>query len=117
MLRTTNKLAKTALVAHVMANFSPANYGSDPETTDALGNLREQIDAMRHSGRSVYQTALDYVEGGSFLVYCGDAREFLALILEQTADESARYSDEKVWRLYCHLIARTMANLYTNGKN
>ena len=116
MLRTTNKAVKTALVGHVMANFLPINYGSDPETTDALGNLREQIDAMRHEGRSVYQTALDYVEGGSLLVYYGDCRDFLQMILEQTAEESARYSDEKVWRLYCHLIARTIAKLYTEGK-
>lgn len=116
MLRTTNKTVKTALVGHVMANFLPINYGSDPETTDALGNLREQIDAMRHEGRSVYQTALDYVEGGSLLVYYGDCRDFLQMILEQTDEEAARFSDEKVWRLYCHLIARTISNLYTEGK-
>ena len=116
MLRTTNKTVKTALTAHVMANFLPINYGSDPETADALGNLREQIDAMRYGDRSIYRTALDYVEGGSLLVYYDDVREFLKTILEQSDEESARYSDEKVWRLYCHLIARTMANLYTEGK-
>lgn len=124
MLRTTNKTVKTALTAHVLANFLPVNYGSDPKTTDALGNLREQMrsimtgtpDAMRYNNRSIYQTALDYVEGGSMLVYYGDCRDFLKMILEQTDDESNRYSDEKVWRLYCHLVARTMANLYTKGK-
>lgn len=116
MLRTTNKTVKTALVAHVLANFLPINYGSDPETTDALGNLREQIDAMQYGNRSIYQTALDYVEGGSLLIYYGDCRKFLQEILEQTDEEAARFSDDKVWRLYCHLIARTMANLYTGGK-
>ena len=116
MLRTTNKTVKTALVEHVLENFSPENYGSDPETTDALGNLREQIDAMRYGTRSLYQTALDYAEGGSLLVYYDDVRDFLKLILEQTDEESQRYSDGKVWRLYCHLIARTIANLYTEGK-
>lgn len=116
MLRTTNKSVKTALTAHVLANFLPINYGSDPETTDALGNLREQIDAMQYGDRSIYQTALDYAEGGSMLVYYDDCRDFLKMILEQTDTEAQRYSDEKVWRLYCHLIARTMANLYTEGK-
>lgn len=116
MLRTTNKTVKTALTAHVLANFLPVNYGSDPETTDALGNLREQIDAMQRNGRSIYATALDYVEGGSFLIYYGDARDFLKLILEQSDEEAQRFSDDKVFRLYCHLIARTMANLYTEGK-
>ena len=116
MLRTSNKLVKTALTAHVLVNFLPVNYGSAPETTDALGNLREQIDAMRHEGRSVYQTALDYVEGGSLLVYYGDCRDFLQMILEQTDEEAARFSDDKVWRLYCHLMARTISNLYMEGK-
>lgn len=116
MLRTTNKTVKTALTAHVLANFLPVNYGSDPETTDALGNLRGQIDAMRYGNRSIYQTALDYVEGGSMLVYYDDQREFLQMILEQTDEESSKYSDDKVFRLYCHLIARTIANLYTEGK-
>ena len=115
-LRTTNKLVKTALTAHVLANFLPINYGSDPETTDALGNLRDQINYMRYGDRSVYQTALDYAEGGGFLIYYGDVRDFLKLILEQTDEEAQRYSDDKVWRLYCHLIARTMAQLYTEGK-
>ena len=116
MLRTTSKLVTDALKAHVLANFLPINYGSDPDTTSALDNLREQIDAMQYGGRSVYQTALDYVEGGSFIVYYGDCREFLKLILEQSDEEAQRYSDDKVWRQYCHLIARTMANLYTKGE-
>lgn len=116
MLRTTNHKVKTALVGHVMANFLPINYGSDPETTDALGNLREQIDAMRYNNRSIYQTALDYVEGGPLLVYYGDQRDFLQMILEQTDEEARKYSDDKVFKLYCHLIARTMAQLYAKGK-
>lgn len=116
MLRTTNKTVKTALVAHVLANFLPINYGSDPETTDAIGNLREQIDAMQHGDRSIYQTALDYVEGGSMLVYYDEQRKYLKNLLQETNEESNKYSDDKVFRLYCHLIARTMANLYTEGK-
>lgn len=113
MLRTSNKTVHTALVGHVMANFLPINYGGGDS---AIQNLRDQINYMRHGNRSIYATALDYVEGGSFIVYYGDARDFLKLILEQTDEEAQRFSDDKVWRLYCHLIARTMAKLYTEGK-
>lgn len=116
MLRTTNKTVKTALKAHVLANFLPINYGSDPETTDALGNLREQIDYMRYGNRTIYQTALDWVEGGSALVYYDEQRKYLKNLLQETDEEAQRFSDDKVYRLYCHLIARTMANLYTEGK-
>jgi hypothetical protein len=109
MLRTTNKQVKLDLIAHVMDNFWPKNYGGG---TVGLQNLVEQIDAMRHNDRSTYQTALDYVEGGSLLIYYGDARDFLRKLLQETKEEADRFSDDKVWHLYCHLCARTIANCY-----
>lgn len=109
MLRTTNKVVKQRLVAHVLDNFWPKNYGAG---TVGLQNLKDQLDSMRYNNRSIYQTALDYVEGGSYLVYYYDQRAFLQKLLEETDAEAAQYSDDKVFRLYCHLIARTMANLY-----
>lgn len=111
MLRTTNKIVKQKLTAHVLDNFWPANYGGG---TVGLQNLKDQIDAMRYGGRSIYQTALDYVEGGSYLVYYGDCRQFLKELLQETDEEANRYDDDRVWRLYCHLVARTMANLYAD---
>ncbi len=109
MLRTSNKTVKTALTANVLANFLPINYGGGES---AIQNLVEQVDAMRYGDRSIYQTAIDYVEGGSFLVYYGDCRDYLKALLDETEEEATRFSDDKVWHLYCHLMARTMANLY-----
>jgi len=109
MLRTTNKQVKRQLVADALDPFWPANYGGG---TVGLQNLKDQIDSMRYGNRSIYQTALDYVEGGSYLVYFYDCRDYLKNLLQETDEEANRFTDDKVWRLYCHLMARTIANLY-----
>lgn len=109
MLRTNNKQVKFDLDAHVLENFWPKNYGGG---TVGLQNLVDQIDAMRHNDRTIYQTAIDYVEGGSYLVYYYDVKDFLQKLLKETDEERARYSDEKAWHLYCHLVARHISQLY-----
>ena len=75
--------------------------------------LRKQIDYMRYNNRTTYQTALDYVEGGSFLVYHTDVQDFLKTL--DINPSGKEYTDEKAWRLYCHLIAREMTKLYTKA--
>ena len=119
MLRTTNKKVKEELGFHVLEYFEEtANYekaNGNPKAT-ALSCLVEQIDAMRYGGRTIYQTALDWVEGGSALIYYGEQRDFLRELLEETEEEAERFSDNQVFKKYCHLVARTMANLYTEGK-
>ena len=37
-------------------------------------------------------------------------------LLQETDEEAQRFTDDQVFRKYCHLIARTMAQLYTEGK-
>lgn len=119
MLRTSNKKADQALRIHVLEYFAEtAGYERDNgnPTATPISCLVSQIDYMRHNNRSIYATALDWVEGGSALIYFGEQRDFLAETLEQTPEESDRYTDAKVFKLYCHLVARTMSKLYTEGK-
>ena len=108
-MRTTNKTVVRKLEQHVLENFWPKNYGSGHI---GLQNLKDQIDYMRHDDRTIYQTALDYVEGGGLLISFGDVQDFLnGLGINETGKA---YSDEKAWKLYCHLIARTMSQLYAS---
>lgn len=109
MLRTTKKTVIRELEDHVLKNFWPDNYG---EGTVGLQNLKDQIDHMRLPGQSIYQTGINYAEGGSLLVYYYDQRKFLAELLEETPEESEKYSDDQVFKLYCHLVARTISQLY-----
>jgi hypothetical protein len=71
--------------------------------------LNEQIQAMKYGDKTTYQTALDYVEGGSLLVYYYDVQQFLdGLGINPTGKE---YTNEKSWRLYCHLVAREITKM------
>lgn len=118
-LRTTNKSVIQQLKIDVLEYFAEAaEYARDNGKPDAtpLGELIGQIDYMRYGGRSVCQTALDWVEGGSALVYYDEQREYLKELLQESDEEAGRFSDDQVFRKYCHLIARTMAQLYAEGK-
>jgi hypothetical protein len=110
MLRTTNRKVIEKLNNHVLEEFKEHDTSKG-----AIDNLISQIDYMRYNNRSVYQTALDYVEGGSLLIYYGEQREFLAELLDETPVEAMQYSDDKVFKLYCHLVARTISKLYEMG--
>lgn len=114
MLRTTSKPVVEGLITHVLENFQPENYDPTSGKT-AMENLREQINHMIYGDKSVYQAALDYVEGGSLLVYYDSQREFLRELLQETKEEADRYDDDKVFKLYCHLCARTISQLYGKG--
>lgn len=120
MLRTNNKSVIEKLRIHVLENFAEtAEYERDHDNPEAtpLTCLVSQIDYMRYGGRSVYATALDWVEGGSALVYYREQRDFLGDLLEATEFEREhKYSDDQVFKTYCHLVARTMAQLYAEGK-
>lgn len=119
MLRTTNKKVDQALRIHVLEHFAEAaGYERDngnPKATP-ISCLVSQIDYMRYGNRSIYQTALDWVEGGSALIYYQEQRDFLREILEETEEEANRFTDEQVFKKYCHLVARTMSKLYTEGR-
>ena len=119
MLRTTNKKVDQALRIHVLENFAEAaEYERDNDNPKAtpMSCLVSQIDYMRYNDRSIYQTALDWVEGGSALIYYGEQRDFLRDILEETEEEANRFTDNQVFKKYCHLVARTMSKLYTEAK-
>lgn len=120
MLRTNNKAVIQKLRIHVLENFAEAaGYARDNGEPKAipLTELVKQIDYMRYGNRSIYATALDWVEGGSALVYYREQRDFLGDLLEATEFEREhKYSDNQVFKTYCHLVARTMAQLYSEGK-
>jgi hypothetical protein len=119
MLRTTNKSVINQLKIDVLENFAEtAEWERDngDETATPLSCLVSQIDYMRYGNRSIYATALDYAEGGSMLIYYDEQRDYLKNLLEETTEDSQRFSDDQVFKKYCHLMARTMAQLYAEGK-
>lgn len=61
------------------------------------------------------------VEGGSFLGYSDEAREFLTGVYNTPPEMQSKYSDEVVWERYINLLVMEMSNILRNprggGKN
>lgn len=110
-MRTTNKIVIQKLHDHI-ADYFKKSAGWD--TDDWKSNLKEQVNAMRYGNRSDYQIGIDIAEGGTFLVYYVDVDMFIKS-LELSAPQGAIYSDDKTWRLYCHLLAREIAKIVNEG--
>lgn len=97
MLKTNTKKVMEALKKHI-GGF----YG---KTGDLLADMRAV------GGFTPYHQGRNLAEGGAFLCYCDEQREFLREALEETHEEADRFSDDKVFELYCHLIGRACEKL------
>lgn len=108
MLRTTNKSVKEALNAHILERFTK-DHGWDSD--DALANLKEQLKSFDYMPTD-YKKGRYMAEGGTFLVYYAEQREFLGELLEANEFETYdKYSNNQVFETYCHLIGRQVAEL------
>lgn len=74
--------------------------------------LKEQINYMSYGNKSMYNLALEMVQGGCFLIYNEEVKNFLnGLGINPNNKE---YEDTKSWDLYCHLIAYNIEKIYND---
>ena len=104
-MRSTAKEVISKLQAHILDSFTPEDF--DTETPEQA--LASQIAYMRHGSNTNYQTALDLVDGGTFLIYYGDVEKFLNSL--GINPEGKEYDTQKVWHTYRHLLAREISKL------
>jgi len=60
---------------------------------------------------STYHAIYNMVKHGCFLIYYDEQREYIRKLLKETKQEAAKYSDDKVFNLYCHLLARDVSHM------
>lgn len=72
---------------------------------DAVALLRDG-EAAAFRGSLDYQKGVRLAEGGAFACYYWDEREALKEILEETEQEADRFSDDEVFKTYCHVAGR-----------
>lgn len=79
-----------------------------------IDDLKSQLNNL-NDGRvanSIYQAALYMAQGGCFLIYYTEVKEFLNSL--GINPNNKEYSEEKSWELYKHLIAINGVRLYLN---
>jgi hypothetical protein len=74
---------------------------------DSYDDMLEQLNALSNPFREL-------VEGGAFLCYVDDAREFLCDVYGTTLEQSKKYSDDVVWDRYVALLAIELSNIEAN---
>lgn len=104
-MKSTTTEVKQAINAHILSHFTK-EYGWD--TDDALANLKEQMKSFDHLP-TAYAGGKYMAEGGTFLVFFDDQREFLNSL--GINPDNKEYPDHKVFEQYCHLIGRQVAEL------
>lgn len=105
-MKTTSKEVITKLQEHILDQFG-TDYGWD--TDNKVANLTDQISHMRVGSENNYTTAVHLVEGGTFLVYYTDVKEFLNGL--GINPDNKEYGDQDSWKLYIHLLAREISKL------
>lgn len=109
-MTTNNKVVKEMIQKHIL------EY-------QTINELRENVKALQYprkynnfvSTPSQYDTIVEMVQGGMFLIYNVDIKDFInSLGINPSGKE---YDTQKTWDLYKHLIAREGVRLLEGGAN
>lgn len=104
-MKTNDKRVIAKVQEHVLESFTPEDY--NVETSEQA--ITEQINYMRIGNDNNYQTALHLVQGGSFLIYHYQVKDFLNSL--GINPDNKEYTDQQSWDLYCHLVAREIQKI------
>lgn len=108
MLKTNSKIVRQAVRQHILDTIEINELVTD------VDNLLTYVPKQNHVPAAASGMGQYMVDSGYFLCYYSSAREFLKETLQETDEEANKYSDEKVWQLYRHLIGREVGWLYDN---
>ena len=98
--KTTTRAVKEKIRGHILEHYSK-DFGYDDEPVEAL---KSEMEAVGYGNMSDYEAIKEIVNGGKFLIYHHDVKDFLNGLNINT--EGKEYSDTESWELYKHLIAR-----------
>lgn len=108
--KSDNQISNTKYTADeddILNRFSE-DYGYDKG--DNLKNLKGQIDYMRNPNESIHRTAERLVEGGDFLIYNGDIKDWLS-------ERNIKYNDDNFFDVYKKEMADKIESLYNQKQN
>jgi hypothetical protein len=104
-MKSTTTTVKKDINTHILSYFTQdMGWTSD----NALANLKEQLNSFDYMPTD-YAKGVYMAEGGTFLVYTIDMEDFLNGL--GINPEHKEYSEQQVFKQYCHLIGRQVAEL------
>ena len=129
MLRTNTKKANENIRAYVMDNFTPENYTDNPPedfqgaAAFILGTFRQEYAHILNSDyyrNNEFAAFADWCSGlpsvlDTCYYYNRSAVDDLGRILEETAEEKARFSEQEAERRLTWLIYRELSKGAAKG--
>ena len=121
MLRTNSKKANENIRAYIMDNFTPENYTDNPpkDFPGAAAFIlavfrKEKMSDFRYHNRNEFAAFTDWCQGlpsvlDTCYYYNRSAVDDLGRILEETAEEKARFSEPEAERRLTWLIYRELS--------
>ena len=121
MLRTNTKKANENIRAYIMDNFTPENYtGNPPKDFPEVAAFilavfrKEKMSDLRYRNCSEFAAFTDWCQGlpavlDTCYYYNRSAVEDLGAILEETAEEKARFTEAEAERRLTWLIYRELS--------
>ena len=95
-MRTNTTIIRNQVKAHIL-------------DTMPLEDLKANVQAVKHHNINDYQAGCELVSGGSFLIYNDDIELFLNGL--GINPENKKYSNDRIWKLYAHLVASEIEKL------
>lgn len=119
MLRSNTKKARTNVQMYIAAGYDPAGYPfSDPETFEDMARniwtvFTQEADPYTMKTAGNQAAFIQWTSGLPSIIdttyYLHSAVEDLRQILEETAEEAARYSEPEAERYLSYLIYREVS--------
>lgn len=89
-MKTNTKVVSEKVKTHILDTMS-------------LEDLKDNVKALQWDNKSEYQALKELVEGGAFLCYHSDVKDFLNTL--DINPKNKEYSNDESWTLYINLLA------------
>ena len=109
-MKTNSKEVKAKVLNHII------EFVEEWDNADTLQNkVINQLDYMKNAREDIYHTCVRLVQGGRFLVYDEDVRQFINS-LELNNNSKRKFDCMQVFNMYCILLARELETIYNGSK-
>lgn len=109
-MKANSKEVKTKVFNHII------ELVEEWDNADTIKNkVIDQIDYMKNTGEDIYQACIRLVQGGAFLIYDEDIREFIDS-LELNNNSNKKFDNMQIFNMYCMLLARELETIYNGSK-
>ena len=101
-------------MAKRISNTKEVRRRMEEHILSAFDNKKSLIDnakGLNFECLSWYQAGVKMAQDGYFLCYYSDVREFLQKLFKQTKEQASKYTDDKVWKLYCNMCGMALDRL------